>query len=81
MGATPYEVALDGKRVWPPPDWDWPASCVRTVGDDHGLRILFGSCRCTYPNEPPWTLTKDEDPEGREHDALRALALDRKSVV
>ena len=27
------------------------------------------------PNEPPWTLTKDEDPEGREHDALRALAL------
>lgn len=75
VGATPYEVALDGKRVWPPPDWDWPASCVRTVGDDHGLRILFGSCRCTYPNEPPWTLTKDEDPEGREHDALRALAL------
>ena len=26
-------------------------------------------------NQPPWTLTKDEDPEGREHDALRALAL------
>ena len=43
--------------------------------DDHGLRICFGSCRCAYPNEPPWTLTKDEDPEGRGHDALRALAL------
>ena len=27
------------------------------------------------PNEPPWTLTKDEDPRGREHDALRALAM------
>ena len=54
---------------------DWPSSCVRTVGDDHGLRICFGSCRCAYPNEPPWTLTKDEDPEGRGHDALRALAL------
>jgi hypothetical protein len=74
-GATPYEVALDGERVWPPAGWDWPSSCVRTVRDDHGLRICFGSCRCAYPNEPPWTLTKDEDPEGRGHDALRALAL------
>src|SRR5262249_54946867 len=72
---TPYEVALDGERVWPPPDGDRPASVIRTVGDDHGLRIAFGSCRCTYPHEPPYTLTKDEDPRGREHDALRALAL------
>jgi PhoD-like phosphatase len=74
-GAMPYEVALDGERAWPPADWQWPASCVRTVRDDHGLRICFGSCRCAYPNEPPWTLTKDEHPEGRGHDALRALAL------
>jgi hypothetical protein len=74
-GNVPYEVAFDGERVWPPPEWDWPSSCVRTVADDHGLRISFGSCRCAYPNEPPWTLTKDEDPEGRGHDALRALAL------
>jgi hypothetical protein len=74
-GDTPYEVALDGERVWPPPDDDWPAPCVRTVADDHGLRIAFGSCRCAYPNEPPWTLTKDADDRGREHDALRALAL------
>jgi hypothetical protein len=74
-GNVPYEVAFDGARVWPPPDWEWPSSCVRTVADDHGLRISFGSCRCAYPNEPPWTLTKDEDPEGRGHDALRALAL------
>jgi hypothetical protein len=74
-GATPYEVALDGERAWPPADSQWPASCVRTVRDDHGLRICFGSCRCAYPNEPPWTLTKDEHPEGRGHDALRALAL------
>jgi PhoD-like phosphatase len=77
-GATPYEVALDGEQVWPPPqetEWPWPASCIRTVADDHALRICFGSCRCSYPNEPPWTLTKDDDPEGREHDALRALAM------
>jgi hypothetical protein len=74
-GDTPYEVALDGERVWPPPDYDWPTPCVRTVSDNHGLRVCFGSCRCAYPHEPPWTLTKDEDPEGREHDALRAMAL------
>ncbi|HEX7298566.1 MAG TPA: alkaline phosphatase D family protein [Solirubrobacteraceae bacterium] len=68
-------MSLDGEGVWPPPDWPWPQSCARTVGDDHGLRICFGSCRCTYPNEPPWTLTKDQHAEGREHDALRALAF------
>ena len=27
------------------------------------------------PSEPPYTLTKDEDERGREHDALRTLAL------
>jgi hypothetical protein len=72
--ARPYEVHLDGERVWPL-DEGWPASCIRTIGDDHGLRIAFGSCRVAHPNEPPWTLTKDEDPRGREHDALRALAM------
>ena len=72
--ARPYDVRLDGERVWPL-DEGWPASCVRTIGDDHGLRIAFGSCRVAHPNEPPWTLTKDEDPRGREHDALRALAM------
>ena len=25
--ATPYEVALDGERAWPPADGRWPASC------------------------------------------------------
>jgi PhoD-like phosphatase len=81
-GNTEYEVALDGARVWPPPrdDRPWPASRVRTIGDDHGLRICFGSCRCSYPNRPPWTLTKDEHPDGREHDALRALALGMRDV-
>jgi phosphodiesterase/alkaline phosphatase D-like protein len=37
--------------------------------------IAFGSCRVCAPNEPPYTLRKDEDPEGREVDALRALAM------
>jgi hypothetical protein len=72
--ARPYEVRLDGEQVWPRDD-GWPPPCIRTVSDDHGLRIAFGSCRVAHPNEPPWTLTKDEDPRGREHDALRALAM------
>jgi hypothetical protein len=72
--ARPYEVRLDGERVWPRDD-GWPESCIRTLGDDHGLRIAFGSCRVAHPHEPPWSLTKDEDPNGREHDALRALAM------
>ena len=72
--ARPYEVHLDGERVWPL-DTGWPPSCSRTIGDDHDLRVAFGSCRVAHPNEPPWTLSKDEDPRGREHDALRALAM------
>jgi hypothetical protein len=72
--ARPYDVRLDGEQVWPQDD-GWPDSCIRTIGDDHDLRIAFGSCRVAHPNEPPWTLTKDQDPRGREHDALRALAM------
>jgi hypothetical protein len=36
-------------------------------------RIVFGSCRVCAPHEPPFSLAKDEDPEGREVDALKAL--------
>jgi hypothetical protein len=75
-GETAYEVLLDGERVWPPADpaWDWPASCIRTLAGEDRLRICFGSCRLAYPSEPPWTLRKEQDPRGREHDALSALA-------
>jgi PhoD-like phosphatase len=72
--ARPYDVRLDGDRVWPRDD-GWPQSLIRTIGDDHGLRIAFGSCRVAHPDEPPWTLTKDQDRRGREHDALRTLAM------
>ena len=72
---TRYEVLLDGECVWPPADSPWPRPVIKTVADDHGLRICFGSCRTAHPNEPPYTLTKDEDLQGREHDALRAYAL------
>ena len=74
--AHPYEVALDGERVWPLPNSVYPPSTIRTIGRDRErLRICFGSCRCAVPHVAPWTLPKDRDPRGREVDALHALAL------
>jgi PhoD-like phosphatase len=70
-----YEVKLDGDRVWPVGD-EFPPSVLRTLDPDSPLRIVFGSCRVAVPHRPPYTLTKDEDPEhGREIDALYALAI------
>jgi PhoD-like phosphatase len=69
-----YEVHLDGERVWPEPDSDFPPSRFRTYPKDGPLEIVFGSCRVTAPHDPPYALTKDHDPRGREIDSLRALA-------
>ena len=70
----PYEVHLDGEKVWPQDD-NWPHSVIRPITDDRPLDIVFGSCRTAYPHEPPYSLRKDEDPDGREVCALRGLAL------
>ena len=72
--AVEYGVTLDGERVWPPPDHDFPPSLIRTLDPDGPVRISFGSCRVAYPHRPPYSLPKDENPEGREVDALYALA-------
>jgi hypothetical protein len=70
-----YEVKLDGERAWPVED-GFPPSVLRTIDPDSRLRIVFGSCRVAVPHHPPYTLTKDENPEhGREIDALYALAM------
>ncbi|MEA2494249.1 MAG: hypothetical protein QOJ29_2160 [Thermoleophilaceae bacterium] len=70
-----YQVELDGRHVWPEPDSEWPAPCVRTLTGDEDVTIVFGSCRVAVPHHPPFTLTKDENKEhGREIDALNALA-------
>jgi hypothetical protein len=69
-----YEVHLDGERVWPQDD-GFPPSSFHTYPKDEPLRIVFGSCRVAAPHEPPWSLRKDEDPRGREIDALHTLAL------
>ena len=70
-----YDVRLDGEKVWPPKKSKLPASTIRTYAKDEQPRIAFGSCRVAVPHEPPYSLTKDEDDEGREIDALRAMAL------
>jgi PhoD-like phosphatase len=70
---TEYEVALDGERRWPEPDSEFPPSVIRTLGGDGPLRIAFGSCRVSLPHHAPFTLAKDEHPEGREFDALYSL--------
>ena len=70
----PYEVRLDGARVWPQGGSEFPPSVVRTHGGDGPFQIAWGSCRVCAPNEPPHSLTKDEHPDGREVDSLHVLA-------
>ena len=72
---TPYEVRLDGRRAWPPAESRFPPSVIRTPADGAPLELAFGSCRVCVPNVAPFSLRKDDDPRGREVDALRALAL------
>lgn len=47
--STPYEVHLDGARVWPPRQSSFPPSRIRTPGDQGEFRIAFGSCRYATP--------------------------------
>jgi hypothetical protein len=70
---TQYEVHLDGERVWPLADGSMPPSYIRTHDPSRPTRIMFGSCRVAAPHKPPHNLSKDDDPEGREVDALLAL--------
>src|SRR4051794_4896052 len=47
--STPYEVALDDVRVWPPQQSAFPPSRIRTPGRSGAFRIAFGSCRYATP--------------------------------
>ncbi|MGI5375068.1 alkaline phosphatase D family protein [Streptomyces sp. CA-251387] len=53
---TPYEVFLDGTRVWPLHDAGssgssrkFPPSVIRTPADGDPVRLAFGSCRWAAP--------------------------------
>src|SRR5919201_3739474 len=67
-----YQVSLDSEVVWPPDD-GLPPSSFQTYPKQRPLEVVFGSCRVAAPHEPPWTLRKDDDPRGREIDALHTL--------
>src|SRR5918998_1234140 len=70
-----YEVTLDGERVWPEEDSDFPPPVIRTIESEGELNLSFGSCRISVPHEPPFTLDTDAKSDGYERDALYALAL------
>ncbi|MEU5436194.1 alkaline phosphatase D family protein [Streptomyces sp. NPDC020719] len=66
--ATPYEVLLDGRRVWPPEHSPFPPPVIRTPAPGaRELRVAFGSCRWAAPPE------RERDPVGP--DALDTLAV------
>ncbi|MBT2422639.1 alkaline phosphatase family protein [Streptomyces sp. ISL-22] len=76
---TPYEVFLDGTRVWPLPHTRFPPSVIRTPADGDPVRLAFGSCRWAAP--PPSSRLRsnrgyphpgEQDPVGP--DALDTLA-------
>jgi hypothetical protein len=69
-----YDVRLDGELVWPVAG-DFPPSAFHTYPKETPLEVAFGSCRVAAPQEPPYSLTKDQDERGREIDALHTLAL------
>lgn len=71
----PYQVHLDGRRVWPDPDSRFPPSVLRTKGGETPFRMLFGSCRSAGPHAEPYICTADEADEGLGVDALRANGL------
>src|SRR3954469_5809519 len=64
---TPYEVRLDGARVWPEDGSEFPPSRIRTPGRSGSFRIAFGSGRYGRGRAL-------EDSEGIPPDALNLYA-------
>jgi hypothetical protein len=71
---TPYTVSLNQQHAWPEPDYPFPQPVVRTPKANTHMKMAWGSCRVSVPHEPPFSLKKDDDPRGREVDALYAYA-------
>jgi len=74
-GAHPYEVHLDGERVWPEPDSDFPPSTIRPPRAGEPFALVFGSCRVTGPHETLPTSTRGFARQSSDVDALRTLGL------
>ena len=71
---TSYEVHLDGRRAWPPPDDGRPSPTIRTRAGEEQARLVFGSCRVGAPQRPPYTLLPVDHPQGLGVDALWAYS-------
>ncbi|MBA3806942.1 MAG: hypothetical protein H0X28_00905 [Solirubrobacterales bacterium] len=69
------DVRLDGERRWPAAVDGFPPSRIRTLPRIFPIRLVFGSCRVTAPDEAPYSLSPDEDARGVGADALIAYAL------
>ena len=71
----PYEVHLDGQRVWPLPDSTMPPSVLRPPRPGDPFELVFGSCRVTGPHEVLPTSTRGFGRRSVDVDALHALGL------
>ncbi|MGV0646452.1 alkaline phosphatase D family protein [Mycolicibacterium sp. XJ2546] len=71
----PYEVHLDGRKAWPPTDYEYPRPRVRLMPRDGRLRLLFGSCRASAPHHPPHTYQHWWHPKGKGIDVLRTYGM------
>jgi PhoD-like phosphatase len=71
----PYEVHLDGQRVWPLPDSTMPPSVLRPPRPGDPFELVFGSCRVTGPHEVLPTSTRGFGRRSQDVDALRAYGL------
>ena len=69
----PYEVRLDGQRVWPLPDSEFPQSSIRTLAEAGPRRLTFGSCRVAGPRTMPLRLDRLLSRYDTGLDALAAL--------
>ncbi|WP_029432899.1 alkaline phosphatase D family protein [Blastococcus sp. URHD0036] len=70
---TPYEVALDGARVWPDAASTFPPSRIRTPGRPGPFTIAFGSCRYATPSTV--ALAEGIPPDALDVYATRVAAL------
>ncbi|MFE3017850.1 alkaline phosphatase D family protein [Streptomyces sp. NPDC059256] len=65
--STPYEVLLDGARVWPLEDSPFPPSTITTPPESSaGVTVSFGSCR--------WAAAPADEHDPVGPDALDTLA-------
>lgn len=82
--SVPYEVLLDGTRVWPLPGSGFPPSVIAVPGGEQAVRVVFGSCRwAAAPADGTDPVGPDAldrlatrlaaDPEGERPDVLLLL--------